>query len=280
VIFDLHTHSHFSDGLLSPAQLAALAATRGVELLALTDHDTTAGCEALQSACRAQSLRFVSGTELSCAWRGQTLHVLGLAIDCDHSGLRAHLADLVARRQARMRIIAERLTRRCGAAAGLLAEEVAATVAVPTRMHLARELVRTGHCEHTGLAFKKFLARGRPGYAPSQWPELAITLQLIKSAGGQAALAHPQRYQLSSGALRALVADFAAAGGDALECASGPTSPNDVVRIANMAATHGLLLSAGSDFHDPANPWNTLGRFAKLPPGGGTLAARLDTLHG
>jgi predicted metal-dependent phosphoesterase TrpH len=280
VISDLHTHSHYSDGLLSPAQLAALTAERRVDLVALTDHDTIAGCDEMRAACAGHGLKFVAGVELSCTWRGQTLHVLGLAIDYSHEPLRRHLDGLLQLRRERMRMIAARLARRCGAEFGLLADEVAGTVPVPTRMHLARALVRAGHCEHTGFAFQDYLARGRPGYAPSHWPGLQATLQVIAAAGGQAALAHPQRYRLSSGALRGLVAEFAGQGGRALECSSGPTSPNDVARLAGLAATHGLLLSAGSDFHDPANPWNTPGRFAKLPAGAGLLASYLDRTHG
>jgi predicted metal-dependent phosphoesterase TrpH len=280
VISDLHTHSHHSDGLLSPAQLAALTAERRVELIALTDHDTIAGCGEMRAACTTHSLKFVTGVELSCSWRGQTLHVLGLAIDCGHAPLQQHLAAVVQLRQERMRLIAERLTRRCGAEFGLLADTVAGSVPVPTRMHLARELVRAGHCEHTGIAFRDLLARGRPGYAPSHWPDLRATLQVIADSGGQAALAHPHRYKLSSGALRSLIAEFAQLGGRALECSSGPTSPNDVARLASLASAHGLMLSAGSDFHDPANPWNTPGRFAKLPPGAELLASYLDKTHG
>ena len=280
MIFDLHTHSHYSDGLLSPAQLAAFCAGRRVDLMALTDHDTIAGCEEMRTACASHSLRFVAGVELSCSWRGQTLHVLGLAIDCGHGPLQRHLEGLLRLRRERMGLIAERLTRRCGTEFGLLADEVARTVPVPTRMHLARELVRAGHCQHTGIAFKDYLTRGRPGYAPSHWPDLQTTLQIIGAAGGLAALAHPHRYKLSSGALRSLVAEFAASGGRAVECSSGPTSPNDVARLADLAAAHGLLLSAGSDFHDPANPWNTPGRFAKLPAGAALLASYLDSTHG
>ena len=85
---DLHTHSHCSDGLLSPGALVALAAQRGVELLALTDHDTVAGCELARTACAAHAIRFVSGVELSCEWREREIHVGGLGIDLhDASGI-------------------------------------------------------------------------------------------------------------------------------------------------------------------------------------------------
>lgn len=275
MIADLHTHSKFSDGLLPPAALAALARERGVQLLALTDHDSIDGCEAAREACAQQQIAYVTGAELSSRWRGQTLHVLALGIRPDDASLALHLGDLIERRRARMRTIGERLTRRRGVEIGELANKIAEECAVPTRMHLARALVQAGVCAHAGEAFADLLARGRPGYAPSEWPELGATVNAINAAGGLAVLAHPSRYKLSSGGLRALVGEFAAAGGQGLECSSGPSNPDTVSYLAQLAAGHGLLLSGGSDFHDPANTWNTPGRFAKLPPGGQLLAERL-----
>jgi hypothetical protein len=280
VIADLHTHSLHSDGLLTPAALAELAAARGVNMLALTDHDTVAGCDEFATTCASLQVIPIRGVELSCFWRGQTLHVLGLGIQSDHGALRTHLDDLLARRRLRLQTMAARLTRRCGLEVGRLAQDLAASTALPTRMHLARALVAAGLATDTGAAFREYLLRGRPGYAPSAWPELAGTLAVIAAAGGLAVLAHPQRYRLSAGGLRALVAEFAAGGGCALECSSGPTNPGTLTHLAALAAAHGLQLSAGSDFHDPANAWNTPGRFAKLPAGGAHLAARLASMHG
>lgn len=275
MIADLHTHSDYSDGLLSPGDLAALAKERGVAILALTDHDTIDGCDAAQTACANHGIHFVPGVEVSTCWRGQTLHILALGVRPDDALLTSHLRDLIARRRTRMRTIAERLTRRRGSTVGDLANKVAECTTVPTRMHLARALVSAGICANPGEAFADLLVRGRPGYAPSDWPELASTVSTIVAAGGRAALAHPNRYKLSSGGLRALVAEFAAAGGAALECSSGPTNPDIVNHLSRLAQSHGLLLSAGSDFHDPVNAWNTPGRFAKLPAGAPLLAERL-----
>ncbi len=280
MIADLHTHSHHSDGLLAPEQLAQLASARGVTLLALTDHDTVAGCDSMRNACSKLAVTFVSGVEMSCTWRGQTLHILGLGIDESNDALQAQLSHVAELRRARMRLIGERLARRCDAELGLLALGIAEKTALPTRMHLARDIVLRGHAAHTGEAFRNFLVRGRPGYAPCEWPDLTTTLQAIQIAGGLASLAHPHRYQLSSGALRTLIGEFAANGGQAIECSSGPTSPNDVTRLAALASANGLLISGGSDFHDPANAWNTPGRFAKLPAGSDLLASRLETKHG
>ena len=86
-LVDFHTHSHYSDGVLSPAALVERARTRRVGTLALTDHDTTAGLAEARAACAASRIRFVPGVELSAQWRGQTIHIVGLQVDESHAGL-------------------------------------------------------------------------------------------------------------------------------------------------------------------------------------------------
>lgn len=271
---DLHTHSHHSDGLLSPAELVALAARRGVRLLALTDHDTTAGCAAAAAACVAHGIRFVPGVELTSQWRGREIHVVGLDVDVREAGLVAHLAGLAQRRRQRLAAIGERLAR-----AGLDGEGIAATVRaakpVPTRTDIARELVHRGLAQNIAEAFQRWLAQGRPAHAPTEWPELEATVRCIVAAGGHAVLAHPHHYKFSNGALGELGAAFRAAGGSGVEVSLAGMGPNDASRAASLARRCGLAGSVGSDFHEPGLPWRPLGRFAKLPDGIVPLSARL-----
>jgi predicted metal-dependent phosphoesterase TrpH len=271
---DLHTHSHHSDGLLSPVELVALAAQRSLSLLALTDHDTTAGCAAAAAACAAHGIRFVPGVELTCQWRGREIHVVGLAVDAQEPGLVARLADLARRRQRRLAAIGERLTR-AGLDGAAIAASVGAAKPVPTRTDVARELVRRGHAADLASAFERWLAQGRPGYAPADWPELDDTVRGITAAGGHAVLAHPHHYKFSNGALRELGAAFAAAGGAGVEISLAGMGPNDASRAAALARRCGLAGSVGSDFHEPGLPWRPLGRFAKLPDGIVPLSDRL-----
>ena len=119
------------------------------------------------------------------------------------------------------------------------------------------------------------LGRGKTGYVPPAWPDLAAAVTAIVASGGHAVLAHPQRYKLSSGGLRALVAEFAACGGAALELSLPNLAEADAERLATLARSHGLAGSAGSDFHEPGLPWRPLGRFAKLPAGTEPLVRRL-----
>ncbi|MBV6417538.1 MAG: 5'-3' exoribonuclease [Steroidobacteraceae bacterium] len=274
-LIDLHTHSHCSDGVLSPIDLVARAAARGVGLLALTDHDTVAGCAEARAACDAAGIRFVAGIEVSTSWRGRAIHVIGLDVDARSEALTRLIESIATRRRERVHAICERLAARGRIAGRDIAAQVAATAGLPTRMHLARALVAMGHATDSQQAFDRWLNPGRPGHVPVEWPALTTVLPHLAGACRALALAHPHRYKLSGGALRQLVADFAAGGGAALEVDMAGMAPHDQDRIASLARHHGLAGSAGSDFHDPAVPWNPPGRFAKLPSGIAPIAERL-----
>jgi predicted metal-dependent phosphoesterase TrpH len=260
---DLHTHSHCSDGVLAPAALVALAAQRAVGLLALTDHDTAAGCEEARAACLAHGVAFVPGVELSSVWREREIHVVGLALDPAHAPFGAHCALLLALRRQRVAAIGERL-QRAGLPGTQLAQEALASPA-PTRAHLARGLVASGIADSVQQAFDRWLRRGRPGHVAAPWPPLAVAVRCIVQAGGVAVLAHPQRYRVSSGGLSELLAEFKAAGGAGLEVSLPGMAPHDADRLATLARRYELAGSIGSDFHEPGVPWRPLGRFAKLP---------------
>jgi predicted metal-dependent phosphoesterase TrpH len=274
-LIDLHTHSLHSDGTLAPAELVARAAARGVALLALTDHDTTAGLAEARQAATAAGIRFVDGVEITAGWRGQEIHVVGLGIDPASPPLQAHLATLLAVRRARVAAIGERLRRNPRFRDRDLAAGVLREATVPTRTHLARALVAAGDAESTQDAFDRWLGRGKAGHVPQEWPGLDAAIGAITAAGGHAVLAHPHRYKLSSGALGNLCGEFRALGGAGLEVSLPALSPNDSARLARLARSHSLAGSAGSDFHEPGLPWRPLGRFAKLPEGIEPLHARL-----
>jgi predicted metal-dependent phosphoesterase TrpH len=270
---DLHTHSSCSDGLLAPAALVDLAAQRKVELLALTDHDTTSGCDEAHSACERHGIGFVPGVELTSVWRDREIHVIGLGIERGHAPFIVHCASVLELRRERIKAMARRLT-----AAGLPGEELAAEAllaAAPTRAHLARGLCSRGLAATVQAAFDRWLKRGRPGYVAAQWPDLAAAVRCITAAAGVAVLAHPHRYQVSNGVLRELVGDFKAAGGAGLEVSLAGMGPGDADRAATLARRFDLAGSIGSDFHEPGLPWRPLGRFAKLPDRIMPITARL-----
>jgi hypothetical protein len=265
-IVDLHTHSNCSDGSLPPSELVERAAAAGVGVLALTDHDTTAGVADAAGAAARLGVTLVPGVEISATWRHQSIHILGLWIDPSSRTLRDALEAQADRRRARMRRICDALTK-----AGLPGNELLAAVeaqpGLPTRTHLAAALVAGGHVHRAEDAFRKYLGNGRRAHVAAGWPPIEAAVAAIREAGGVASIAHPARYKLSSGARRKLVADFAAAGGAALEIVTGANGLQHAPANAALAMRFGLLGSVGSDFHDPQLAWNPLGRLAKLPDG-------------
>ncbi|HTW73480.1 MAG TPA: PHP domain-containing protein [Steroidobacteraceae bacterium] len=272
-LIDLHTHSSCSDGLLAPAALVELAATRAVRLLALTDHDSVAGLELAQQACSLRGIRFVPGVELSCDWQGRELHVVGLRIEPRDAGLLLHCEALGRLRCARLQRMGERL-----ASLGMPADTLVAAALqapVPTRTHLARALAAGGFARSTQEAFERYLAPGRPGFVAAAWPGLEQVMSCIRRAGGLAVLAHPHRYSLSAAQLRELLGRFKALGGEGLEVSLAGMGRSDTLRVETLAQRFELAGSVGSDFHEPGLPWRPLGRFAKLPAAIRPITARL-----
>jgi predicted metal-dependent phosphoesterase TrpH len=261
---DLHTHSNCSDGSLSPAALVERAAAAGIQVLALTDHDTVAGLDEAQRTANELDLRLVPGVEISAGWRSQAIHVLGLWIDPASPELRRVLHTQGELRRVRMRKICARLEKLRLPGTELLAA-VERNPGLPTRAHLAAAMVAGGHVDSHEAAFRKYLSKGKTAHIAAEWPALDIVVGWIRAAGGVASLAHPARYALSAGARRHLLVDFSAAGGTSLEVVTGGNGDQHVDTCAALALKHGLFGSVGSDFHSPQAAWNPLGRSLKLP---------------
>jgi 3',5'-nucleoside bisphosphate phosphatase len=271
---DLHTHSRHSDGSLSPVELVDLAAQRQVQLLALTDHDTLAGCADAERACADRHIEFLYGSELTALWRGREIHIVGLRLDPGSAVLNAHLHGVLQQRIERVRAIGTKLSR-----AGLAGEDMVAEVlslkGTPTRQHLAILLVARGHARDVDDAFRRWLATGTRAAVAAHWPGIEAALAAILAAGGQAVLAHPHRYKLSAGSLAELCRQFREAGGAGIEVSLPGLSPKDAARAASLARRFDLAGSCASDFHAPGLPWRPLGRFAKLPEGIVPITERL-----
>ncbi len=260
---DLHLHSTCSDGMLEPVAVVDLVADAGVEMLSLTDHDTVAGVAAARDQCERRGLRYIAGVEVSAAWNGQSLHILGLDIDPDAPALLAGLTAVRELRRERLRDIARRLERKLIPALGIVAE-IEAAHDVVTRAHLARSLTAHRHVASPQEAFKRLLGRGRAGHVQSRYPDVATVVGWIRSAHGIAVLAHPLRYALSAGGRRRLLEEFRGCGGEAIEVVCGSAS-GEIEPLAALAQRFGFAGSVGSDFHDPQMRWNPPGRLAKLP---------------
>ncbi|WP_312240568.1 RNase RNM [Pantoea sp.] len=266
-VYDLHSHTQASDGLLTPEALVQRAVAMRVGVLAITDHDTVAGVAAAQEAAArlALPLRVIAGVEASTLWENHEIHIVGLNIDTDHPAMVSFLAQQGEARQARAELIAERLAKAQIPDALAGAQRLAAG-GILTRGHFARFLVEAGKADNLAQVFKNYLARGKTGYVPPQWCTIKQAIDAIHHSGGYAVLAHPGRYGLSAKWLKRLIAFFKEEGGDAIEVAQCQQAPNERSQLAQYARDNGLAASQGSDFHQPC-PWIELGRKLWLPGG-------------
>lgn len=264
MIFDLHCHTHFSDGLLSPEAVIARAKERGVEVLAITDHDTIAALEIAQKAAFDAGITLITGIEFSSQWGKGGVHIVGLGVNVNSPELIAAVESQEEARQARALAIGERLSKAGFPGALQGAREIAGNAALG-RPHFAQYLVTIGAVKNINAAFKKYLGAGKPADVKYQWPSMEQVIAWIHSAGGVAVLAHPIKYEMTRTRMCALIDSFVSAGGDAIEVISGlqPAAvTEDLIRIANERSLHA---SCGSDFHFPDQPWQELGSFGRLP---------------
>lgn len=265
--YDLHCHSTCSDGLLTPAALVARAAERGVNVLALTDHDETSGLDEAEEAARARGIALVTGVEISVTWAGHTLHVVGLCIRSDAPSLRTGLARLREGRSRRAERIAAGLDAIGipGALEG--ARRYVGNPELVSRTHFARFLVEQGHARDMQSVFRRYLGSGQPGHVTHQWATLEDAVAWIIDAGGIAVLAHPGRYKIDVRERDELLARFKALGGGGIEVASGAHTAAQLEYWAKHAQRHDLLASCGSDFHGPGESYRDLGALPAMPAG-------------
>lgn len=262
---DLHSHSRVSDGTLSPEDLAARAHAQGVQLWALTDHDEIGGLARAREAALDLGLAWLSGTEISVTFAGETVHVLGFGFDPDNADLAAGLAKVRGGRLERAKAMGESLARAGipGAFEGAL--QYVGNPDLVSRTHFARYLVETGVCSATHEVFRHYLKEGKPGFVEHRWAGLGEAVRWITGAGGVAVVAHPARYRFSPTAEYALFSEFVAHGGRGVEVVTGSHTAPEQVQYADLALEFGLLASRGSDFHSPEESRVDLGALPDLP---------------
>jgi 3',5'-nucleoside bisphosphate phosphatase len=249
-LIDLHTHTTASDGRCTPAELVARAAAAGVDVLSVTDHDTTAAVGAAAAACAAAGIEFVPGIEITAVVEGRDVHVLGYFIDPDSAALSAFLAEQRRRRLDRIRQIVDRL-----AALGIVLDADAVlrpgredSSKAAGRPWVARALVAGGHVADTREAFDRFLAVGQSAFVPRVGPSPADVFARIHASGGLASLAHPGLTKRDE-----MIPEFARLGLDALEVHHSKHTVDEVARYLVMADHEKLAVTGGSDFHGDAS---------------------------
>lgn len=265
---DLHCHSTASDGVLAPAEVVSRAHARGVQLLALTDHDTLDGLDEARTAAAGLGVELINGIELSALWGGATVHVLGYAFATDAPALRQAIAELHEGRWQRAGEIAGKLARKGmdGALEGARAVqmELGDSGNAPARPHFAEFLVRAGHVKDRAEAFRKWLGNGKLGDVKQHWPSLEQAVATLRDSGAWISLAHPWQYECTRSKRRRLIGDFIRAGGHALEVSNGMQPDEQVGSLAILVREFGLLATVGSDFHCPGD-WSDLGLY-RTPP--------------
>lgn len=272
-LIDLHTHSTCSDGTLSPEALVRLAGDLRVDVLALTDHDTTDGLADFMGACERFGVRGIRGIELS-AESPFTLHILGYHIRPERGTLAADLEFVRDRRMERNELMCRRLSE-LGIPISLDEVRKEAGGDILARPHFARLLVRKGVVPDIRSAFREYLGDGAPGMVPKVRLSPERCIAAIRSSGGQAVLAHPAQTYLDEKSLRELLIRLKGYGLWGLECISSHHDSEAIFRFLRLAAELDLHPTAGSDFHGGNRPGVELG----LPVSDSFLAPLLGGSH-
>jgi len=244
-VIDLHSHTLHSDGDRTPAQLFAAAKAAGVQVLAVTDHDTVSGIEECRAASETTGVRLVPGIELSCDLHGREVHVLGHFLDGRSAALGRLAADMLVERRERMeRMVA--VARKSGCLEVTLERVVAVSGGENLgRPHLARVLVDCGHAQSIKDAFDRFLGTGGAFWVDRRRLPVREAVQLVHDAQGTASIAHPGANGISRQELKT-IADL---GIDGVEAWHPEHPPNQAEAFVRWADELGLVVTAGSDFH-------------------------------
>ena len=262
---DLHCHSVVSDGTLTPEELAARAKANGVELWALTDHDEIRGQARAIAAAKSQGMQYLTGTEISVTFAGQTVHIVGLGFDHEDAGMVDGLRKTRGGRGERAQEMSQGLAQVGihGCYEGAL--KYVGNPELISRTHFARYLVESGVCADTHEVFRKFLTEGKPGFVPHRWASLKEAVQWITEAKGIAIIAHPGRYNFTPTEEFAFFTEFKNHGGQGVEVVTGSHTTAEYVKYGDMAKEFDLLASRGSDFHSPEESRIDLGTLPWLP---------------
>lgn len=245
---DLHTHSTASDGIYTPYELLRLAKETGLEIIALTDHDTTNGLAEATEAARTLQIECLPGIELNTESEEGEVHVLGYFLDVAQPALQATLQRLRDAREHRGQRMVEQLNAHGVQITWERVREIAqGTVGRP---HVARALLEAGYVQSIGEAFEKYLGKGCIGFVPRARLTAVDAVRLIDSANGLPVIAHPLTLPGLT-RLREQLPELCAAGMVGLETYYGPYTQEDEHDLRALADAYHLIPTGGSDFHGP-----------------------------
>lgn len=251
--YDLHTHTVFSDGTLTPYELLERAASLGLAGVGITDHDTIAALPEADAIAPKFGLDVVHGVEVSTTWQKKDVHILAYTAFPPDGRLTTFLADMAADRERRFQRMLAILDEH-----GIVLDEAAirakAGKGTIGRPHVAQAIVDAGYAPNFQVAFQKYLVRGKPAFVPRQKITPVEAVRLIRDCGAVPVLAHP-------GLVRddAIIDELIPAGLLGIEAGHSDHTPQQVQHYRSLAEHHGLLCTSGSDFHGRKGR-NELGR--------------------
>jgi predicted metal-dependent phosphoesterase TrpH len=261
---DLHNHSYYSDGVLSPSEVIKLASQAECDLFSLTDHDTTDGIAEAQLEADKLNLNLVNGVEISALWRNMAIHILGLGIDINNDILQTGLEHNQKLRKERAEKIALGLWR-SGIKDALEKTQSFSKTDMLTRTHFAQMLISEGYCKDMKAVFRRYLTGKKPGGVRVEWREFDEIVHWIHAAGGKALIAHPFRYRMTHTKIKTMLNDFKCVLGDGIEVVTGTSSAEEIQLGNQWAGKYNLLATCGSDFHGWPNQRVRIGNLRDLP---------------
>ena len=261
---DLHNHSYFSDGFLSPSEVVNLATLAKCDLFSLTDHDTTNGLAEAQLEAEKLGLNLINGVEISAFWRNSAIHIVGLGIDIDSDILQTGLEYNQNLRKIRAEKIALGL-RRSGIKDALEKAQNLSGGHMLTRTHFAQMLIQEGYCKDMKSVFRRYMTGKKPGGVRVEWRNFDEVINWIQSAGGKALIAHPFRYQMTHTKIKNMIKDFKSGSGDGFEIVNANSSEEEISIGNQWSEDYDLLASCGSDFHGWPNQRVQIGHLSEMP---------------
>jgi len=261
---DLHNHSYYSDGVLSPCEVVRLAREAGCDLFSLTDHDTIDGIVEAKLEAEKLEVSFVNGVEISAFWQNSPIHIVGLGIDIDNDMLQSGLAFNQAIRKERAEKIALSLWR-SGIKDALEKAQKISGGHMLTRTHFAQMLIKEGYCKDMKSVFRRYLTGRKPGGVRAEWKNFDEVIEWIQHAGGKAIIAHPFRYRMTHTKIKKMLNDFKLESGDGFEVVNSNSSEDEISLGNQWSQDFDLLASSGSDFHGWPNQSVQIGKLADLP---------------
>ena len=247
-MIDLHTHTTASDGTLSPTELVKRAKKRGVEILAITDHDTVDGLKEARLEADKQGMELINGIELSTNYLGEEVHILGYFVDVNDENFLESLESLKRERETRTEEIIEKLRKN---RVEISMEEILKEVngEIISRTHIALVLKKRGYVRSTKDAFNYYIGSTGKAYIPKKILDPFEAVKLIRKSGGIAFLAHPIYIKLHERVKLELFDKLKDAGLNGVEVYYPGFTEEQINYYKKIANKRDLLLSGGSDFH-------------------------------